>query len=84
MSVAGSVECDAVCWLCSSRHFKGSQCLHFYGLLGPEEEDIVLLKMLGTVHLATQYHTPEDLNLQQHCRENHVALTALFKLMTAI
>jgi len=44
MSVAGTVECDAVCWLCSSRCFKSSQCLYFYGLLDPEEEDIVLLQ----------------------------------------
>ena len=78
MSVAGTVECDAVCWLCCSRFFKESQCLHFHGPIDCEEEGIVLLQMLGTVHLATQYHTPEDFNLQYHCCENLVIVSTVY------
>jgi len=56
----------------------------FMDCLTLKKKALCVCKMVGTVHPATQYHTPEDLNLQQHCCENLVALTALFKLMTAI
>ena len=55
----------------------------FMDCLTLKKKTLCLFKMLGTVHLTTQYHTPEDLNLQQHCCENLVSPTALFKLMTA-
>jgi len=70
---------------CVAPHIsKDHSAFIFMDCLTLRKEALCFYKMLGTLHLATQYHTPEDLNLQQHCCESLVALTALLKLITAI
>ena len=54
---------------CSS-HFEGMWCLHLHGW-ALQFPGLLLQEMVGTSCWLTHCHIPEDLNLQQHCCENH-------------
>ena len=51
----------------SSRTVQGVFFLHCLTL---EDKDTTFSETSGATHLTTQYHTPDNLNPQQHRREN--------------